>query len=65
MQDSLETTSISSKGVRMDCEWVEVADIVNATVDRRQRLLAGHRMIWILRVNCPLSMLTPSCLNKH
>jgi two-component system, OmpR family, sensor histidine kinase KdpD len=49
VQDLLDAALISSKGVRLDCEWIEPADIVNAAVDRRQRLLAGHR----LRVDIP------------
>jgi two-component system, OmpR family, sensor histidine kinase KdpD len=49
VQDLLDAALISSKGVRLDCEWVEPADVVNAAVDRRQRLLAGHR----LRVDIP------------
>ncbi len=49
VQDLLDAALISSKGVRLDCEWVEPADVVNAAVDRRQRLLAGHH----LRVDIP------------
>ena len=44
VRDLLDAALISSKGVRMDCEWVEPADIVNATVDRRERLLADYRV---------------------
>jgi two-component system, OmpR family, sensor histidine kinase KdpD len=49
VQDLLDAALISSKGVRLDCEWVEPADVVNAAVDRRQRLLARHH----LRVDIP------------
>src|SRR5262249_54744101 len=39
VQDLLDAALISSKGVRLDCEWVEPSDIVNAAVDRRQQFL--------------------------
>src|SRR6266487_2776366 len=45
VQDLLDAALISRKGVELDREWVEPADIINAAVDRRQRLLAGHRVI--------------------
>jgi two-component system sensor histidine kinase KdpD len=45
VQDLLDAALISSKGVRLDREWIEPADIVNAAVDRRQRLLSGHRVM--------------------
>ena len=44
VRDLLDAALISSEGVRIDCDWVEPADIVNATLDRRQRLLAGYRV---------------------
>jgi two-component system sensor histidine kinase KdpD len=49
VQDLLDAALISSKGVRLDCQWVEPADIINTTLDRRQQLLAGHRVL----VNIP------------
>jgi two-component system, OmpR family, sensor histidine kinase KdpD len=45
VQDLLNAALISSKGVRLDREWIEPADIINAAVDRRQRLLSGHRVL--------------------
>jgi two-component system sensor histidine kinase KdpD len=44
VQDLLDAALISSKGLQLECEWIEPADVVNAAVDRRQRLLAGHRI---------------------
>ena len=64
VQDLLDAALISSKGVRMDCEWVEVADIVNATVDRRQRLLAGHRVILDTAGELPLVYVDPILLEQ-
>ena len=45
VQDLLDAALISSKGVRLDREWIEPSDIINAAVDRRQRLLSGHRVL--------------------
>jgi two-component system, OmpR family, sensor histidine kinase KdpD len=45
VQALLDAALISSKGVRLDREWIEPADIINAAVDRRQRLLSGHRVL--------------------
>src|SRR5262245_61731794 len=45
VQDLLNAALISSKGVRLDREWIEPSDIINAAVDRRQRLLSGHRVL--------------------
>ena len=64
VQDLLDAALISSKGVRMDCEWVELADIVNATVDRRQRLLAGHRVILDTAGELPLIYVDPILLEQ-
>src|SRR5262249_44548913 len=64
VQDLLDAALISSKGVRMDCEWVELADIVNATVDRRQRLLAGHRVHLDTAGELPLIYVDPILLEQ-
>ena len=64
VQDLLDAALISSKGVRMNCEWVELADIVNATVDRRQRLLAGHRVHLDTAGELPLIYVDPILLEQ-
>jgi two-component system, OmpR family, sensor histidine kinase KdpD len=55
---------ISSKGVRLDCEWIEPADIVNAAVDRRQRLLAGHRLLLVIPGELPFIYVDPILLEQ-
>jgi two-component system, OmpR family, sensor histidine kinase KdpD len=45
VQDLLDAALIASKGVRLDCGWIEPADLINTTLDQRQRLLAGHRVL--------------------
>jgi two-component system sensor histidine kinase KdpD len=44
VQDLLDAALITSEQLRLDAEWVEPVDIVNAAVDRRARVLSGHRV---------------------
>jgi two-component system, OmpR family, sensor histidine kinase KdpD len=64
VQDLLDAALISSKGVRLDSEWVEPADIVNAAVDRRQRLLAGHRVVLDIPSELPFIYIDPILLEQ-
>src|SRR5215813_15003981 len=64
VQDLLDAALISSKGVRLDCEWVEPADIVNAAVDRRQPLLSGHRVLLDVSDELPLVYVDPILLEQ-
>src|SRR5262245_20670528 len=64
VQDLLDAALISSKGVRLDCEWIEPADVVNAAVDRRQRLLAGHRLRLDIPDELPFVYVDPVLLEQ-
>jgi two-component system, OmpR family, sensor histidine kinase KdpD len=64
VQDLLDAALISSKTVCLESEWVEPADIVNAAVDRRQRLLAGHRVILHVPGELPLIYVDPVLLEQ-
>jgi two-component system sensor histidine kinase KdpD len=64
VQDLLDAALISSKGVRLDCEWIEPADIVNAVVDRRQRLLADHRLLLDIAGELPFIYVDPILLEQ-
>jgi len=64
VQDLIDAALISSKGVRLDCEWVEPADIVNAAVDRRQRLLSGHRVLLDVSDELPFIYVDPILLEQ-
>ena len=43
IQNLLDATRISSEGIRPHAEWVDPGDIVNAAIERKRRLLAGHQ----------------------
>ena len=64
MQDLLDAALISSKGVRLESEWVEPADIVNTAIDRRQRLLAGHRVALDIPSELPFIYVDPILLEQ-
>jgi two-component system, OmpR family, sensor histidine kinase KdpD len=62
VQDLLDAALISSQGVRLETEHAEPADIINAAVDRRQRLLAGHRVVLQVPADLPLVFVDPILL---
>jgi two-component system sensor histidine kinase KdpD len=64
VQDLLDAAMISSEGVRLDSEWVEPADIVNTAIDRRQRLLANHRVVLQVADELPLVYVDPILLEQ-
>jgi two-component system sensor histidine kinase KdpD len=54
IQNLLDATRISSDGVRPNFEWSEVADIVNAAIERRRARLKGRNLVVRLAPNLPL-----------
>lgn len=54
IQNLLDATRISSDGVRPNFEWSEVADIVNAAIERRRARLQGRKLEVFLAPNLPL-----------
>jgi len=64
VQDLLDAALISSEGLRPDPEWVEPADIINAAIDRRQRLLAVDRVVLEVPSDLPLLYADPILLEQ-
>jgi len=64
VQDLLDAALISSEGIRLDAEWVEPADIINAAVERRQRLLARHRVVLQVADDLPFVYADPILLEQ-
>lgn len=54
IQNLLDATRISSDGVQPNFEWSEVADIVNAAIERRRTRLQGHKLEVRLAPDLPL-----------
>jgi two-component system sensor histidine kinase KdpD len=44
IQNLLDATRISNEGIRPHAEWVDPGDVVNAAIERKGRLLAGHQV---------------------
>ena len=58
IQNLLDATRISSDGLRPRFEWAEVADIVNAALERHRAQLDGHPSRSTCRANCRSPMWT-------
>src|SRR5262249_25421871 len=64
VQDLLDPALLSRKGIRLNSEWVELADIVNAAIDRRQRLLSDHRVLLDVSDKLPFIYVDPILLEQ-
>src|SRR4051794_12532466 len=59
IQNLLDATRISRHQVKPRPEWIEPADIVNTTIDRRRRRLAGHNISIDMDSNLPFIYVDP------
>jgi K+-sensing histidine kinase KdpD len=64
IQNLLDATRISSEGIRPQAEWVDPGDIVNAAVERKRRLLAGHRLSVAVAHDLPLVQVDSTLIEK-
>jgi K+-sensing histidine kinase KdpD len=64
IQNLLDATRISSEGIRPHPEWVDPGDIVNAAVDHKRRLLAGHELKVLLSDDLPLVKVDSGLVEK-
>lgn len=64
IQNLLDATRISRDGVRPHIEWVDPADIVNAAVERKRRLLATHESRIAVTNDLPLVHVDPTLIEK-
>jgi two-component system sensor histidine kinase KdpD len=59
IQNLLDATRITRHQVKPRPEWIEPADIVNTTLDRRRRRLAGHNISIDMDSNLPFIYVDP------
>jgi two-component system, OmpR family, sensor histidine kinase KdpD len=59
IQDLLDAARVSTATVHPHLEWVDPVDFVNAALDRKQRLLANHKVEVTLGADLPLVRLDP------
>ena len=64
IQNLLDATRISNEGIRPHPEWVDPGDIVNAAIERKRRLLAGHQLSVAVADDLPLVQLDPMLVEK-
>ncbi len=64
IQNLLDATRISSAGLRPRPGWVDPADIVNAAVERKRRLLATHETKVTVADDLPLVHVDPALIEK-
>jgi len=64
IQTLLDATRISSAGIRPHPEWVDPGDIVNAAVEHKRRLLAGHHLKITLSDDLPLVRVDSGLVEK-
>jgi K+-sensing histidine kinase KdpD len=64
IQNLLDATNISNEGIRQHPEWVDPGDIVNAAIERKRKLLAGHRLDVAVAGDLPLVQLDPTLIEK-
>jgi two-component system sensor histidine kinase KdpD len=59
IQNLLDATRISRQQIKPQFEWIEPVDIVNSSLERRRRHLAGHNMALDLEANLPFIYVDP------
>jgi two-component system sensor histidine kinase KdpD len=59
IQNLLDATRISRQQIKPQFEWIEPVDIVNSSLERRRRHLAGHTVALDLDANLPFIYVDP------
>jgi two-component system sensor histidine kinase KdpD len=59
IQNLLDATRISRQQIKPQFEWIEPVDIVNSSLERRRRHLAGHHVALDLDANLPFIYVDP------
>jgi K+-sensing histidine kinase KdpD len=64
IQNLLDSTRISNEGIRPHNEWVDPGDIINAAIDRKQKLLAGHQLSVVIEDDLPVVHVDPALVER-
>ena len=59
IQNLLDSTRISSEGIRPHPEWVDPGDIINAAIEKKSKVLAGHQVDVSVTNDLPLVRTDP------
>ena len=64
IQNLLNSTRISSEGIRPHPEWVDPGDIINAAIEKKSKALAGHQVDVNVASDLPLVRTDPVLIEK-
>ncbi len=64
IQNLLDATRISSEGVRPHAEWADPADIVNAALEHKRRLLVARKVAVSVADDLPLVKVDPTLIEN-
>jgi two-component system sensor histidine kinase KdpD len=64
IQNLLDATRITSAGIKPHLQWTDVADIVNAAVERQERRLSSHRLELAVLEELPLVHADPLLIEQ-
>jgi two-component system sensor histidine kinase KdpD len=64
IQNLLDSTRISSEGLQPHNAWVDPGDIINAALDRKQKLLAGRPLAVVIEDDLPLVHVDPALIER-
>jgi two-component system sensor histidine kinase KdpD len=64
IQNLLDATRISGEGLQPKLEWTDLADIVNAALERRRSRFAAHRVEVELPADIPLVQVDPVLIER-
>jgi two-component system sensor histidine kinase KdpD len=64
IQNLLDASRITSEGVRPHLQWADIADIINAAVERQQRRLSSHHLELNIPEELPLVQVDPVLIEQ-
>jgi K+-sensing histidine kinase KdpD len=64
IQNLLDSTRISSEGVRPLAEWVDPGDIITTAIERKRRLLSTHHVDLAVESDLPMVHVDPLLIEK-
>jgi len=64
IQNLLDSTRVSSQSIRPHAQWVDPGDIVNVAIERKQRLLTGHKLDVAVADDLPMLHTDPMLIEK-
>ncbi len=64
IQNLLDASRISSEGIHPRPQWVDPGDVVNAAIEHKRRLLAGHGLAVTVAADLPMVRVDPTLIER-